>query len=89
MEGGHPVPPDSRWYAQICYPTAKIAGVRERMLTQQLRELEHAGIAHREVYPEVRPKFEYSLTNYGQTLRPISKIMCEWGKRHIKRTAAK
>ncbi len=59
------------------------------MLTQQLRELEHAGIVHREVYPEVPPKVEYSLTDYGQTLRPIIKIMCEWGKTHIKRIKVK
>jgi DNA-binding HxlR family transcriptional regulator len=67
----------------------KIPGVSERMLTQQLRELEHAGIVHREVYPEVPPKVEYSLTDYGQTLRPITEIMSEWGKRHIKQGAAK
>ncbi len=67
----------------------KIPGVSERMLTQQLRELEEDGIVHREVYPEVPPKVEYSLTDYGETLRPITKVMCEWGKKHIKRIKAK
>jgi DNA-binding HxlR family transcriptional regulator len=67
----------------------KIPGVSERMLTQQLRELEDAGIVHREVYPEVPPKVEYSLTEYGKTLRPITEVMCEWGKRHIKRRKSK
>ena len=59
----------------------KIPGVSERMLTQQLRELEDDGIVHREVYLEVPPKVEYSLTEYGRTLRPISEVMSEWGQR--------
>ncbi len=63
----------------------KIPGVSERMLTQQLRELERDGVVHREVYPEVPPKVEYSLTPYGGTLRPISDLMCDWGKKHLKR----
>lgn len=67
----------------------KIPGVSERMLTQQLRELEDDGIVHREVYPEVPPKVEYSLTEYGKTLRPITTVMCEWGQKHIKRIKAK
>ncbi len=67
----------------------KVAGVSERMLTQQLRELEGDGIVHREVYPEVPPKVEYSLTEYGRTLRPITEIMCEWGQKHMKRIKAK
>ncbi len=67
----------------------KIPGVSERMLTQQLRELEVDGIVHREVYPEVPPKVEYSLTDYGKTLRPITEVMCEWGLKHIKRIKAK
>lgn len=67
----------------------KIPGVSERMLTQQLRELEEDGIVHREVYAEVPPKVEYSLTEYGKTLRPITEVMCEWGQRHVKRLKAK
>ncbi len=67
----------------------KIPGVSERMLTQQLRELEHDGIVHREVYAEVPPKVEYSLTEYGQTLRPITEIMCAWGQKHIRRIRVK
>ena len=45
----------------------KIPGVRERMLTQQFRVFEDDGIVHREVYAEVPPKVEYSLTDYGKT----------------------
>ena len=55
------------------------------MLTQQLRELERDGVVHREVYPEVPPKVEYSLTKYGESLGQITKIMCDWGKKHMKR----
>jgi len=65
----------------------KIPDVSERMLTQQLRELEQHGIVRREVYPEVPLKVEYALTNYGRTLRPITDLMCEWGKRHMRRSA--
>jgi len=65
----------------------KIPDVSERMLTQQLREPEQHGIVRREVYPEVPLKVEYSLTDYGRTLRPITDLMCEWGKRHMRRSA--
>ena len=54
-----------------------------KMLTQQLRELEAAGIIHRKVYPVVPPKTEYSLTEYGRTLAPIVQEMCEWGEEHL------
>jgi len=67
----------------------RISGVSERMLTQQLRELEDDGIVHRKVYPEVPPKVEYSLTDYGKTLRPITEVMCAWGLKHIKRLKGK
>jgi DNA-binding HxlR family transcriptional regulator len=63
----------------------RIPDVSERMLTQQLRELERHGIVHRQVYPVVPPRVEYSLTPYGRTLRPITELMCDWGKEHIKR----
>ena len=67
----------------------KIPGVSERMLTQQLRELEQDGVVRREVYPEVPPKVEYSLTDYGKTPRPICDLMCRWGKQHMKRVMSK
>jgi DNA-binding HxlR family transcriptional regulator len=63
----------------------KIPGISERMLTQQLRELEADGIVHRQVYPEVPPKVEYSITEYGETLRPVSEAMCLWGQGHLAR----
>ena len=65
-----------------------IPGVSQRMLTQQLRELEEHGIIRRQVYPVVPPKVEYSLTPYGRTLRPITDLMCAWGEKHVKRLEA-
>ena len=52
----------------------------QRMLTLQLRELEKDGIIHREVYREIPPKVEYSLTNFGETLKPIIFLMRDWGE---------
>jgi DNA-binding HxlR family transcriptional regulator len=66
----------------------KIPDVSERMLTQQLREMEADGVVRRKVYPVVPPKVEYSLTAYGRTLRPITELMCAWGKRHMRRLEA-
>ncbi len=66
----------------------QIPDVSERMLTQQLRQLEDDGIVRRKVYSEVPPKVEYSLTPYGRTLRPITDLMCTWGKKHVKRLRA-
>ncbi|MBD1913671.1 MULTISPECIES: helix-turn-helix domain-containing protein [unclassified Leptolyngbya] len=57
-------------------------GVTQKMLTQQLRELEDDGIIHREVYPQVPPKVEYSLTPLGRTLEPILDAMHAWGQRY-------
>ncbi|KQX68340.1 winged helix-turn-helix transcriptional regulator [Paenibacillus sp. Root444D2] len=55
-------------------------GITQFMLTLQLRELERDGIIHREVYKEVPPKVEYSLTDFGKTLVPIIISMKEWGE---------
>lgn len=55
-------------------------GVTQKMLTQQLRELESQGIVTRRVYPQVPPKVEYSLTADGKSLKPVVEAMCKWGK---------
>ena len=61
----------------------RIQGITQKMLTQQLRELERDGLVHREVYPEVPPRVEYSLTESGRTLEPVLNLMCQWGsQRH-------
>jgi DNA-binding HxlR family transcriptional regulator len=51
----------------------------QRMLTLHLRELERDGLIHREVYPEVPPKVEYSLTEMGRSLEPLLRFMSQWG----------
>lgn len=56
-----------------------LAPVTQKMLTQQLREMESDGIVHREVYPVVPPKVEYSLTDLGCSLIPVIDAMKEWG----------
>lgn len=55
-----------------------------RMLTLQLRELERDGIVHREIYGQVPPKVEYSLTPVGQKLAPVLMQMREWGERYAR-----
>lgn len=61
----------------------RIPNVTQRMLTNQLRELEEDGIIHREVYPQVPPKVEYSLTSLGSSLRPILLALKAWGDQHM------
>jgi len=57
-----------------------IAGVTERMLSRQLRELEADGLVRREVYPQVPPRVEYSLTELGASLIPILLELRRWGE---------
>jgi DNA-binding HxlR family transcriptional regulator len=56
-----------------------MSGVTHQMLAKQLRELETEGLLHRKVYPQVPPKVEYSLTEFGLTLEPIILAMKDWG----------
>jgi len=60
-----------------------LPGCTQRMLTNQLRELEADGIVHREIYPQVPPRVEYSLTELGRDLEPMVRAMCAWGQRHV------
>jgi DNA-binding HxlR family transcriptional regulator len=66
----------------------QIPGITEKMLTQQLRELEADGIVARRVYPTVPPKVEYSLTQYGRSLKRALRSICDWGRIHMERTGA-
>src|SRR5262249_21496689 len=66
----------------------QIPGITEKMLTQQLRELEADGIVDRRVYPTVPPKVEYSLTEYGRSLKRALRAICDWGRTHMERIAA-
>ncbi|MGP7818608.1 winged helix-turn-helix transcriptional regulator [Niallia sp. 01092] len=58
-------------------------GITQKTLVNQLRELEQDHIIHREVYPIVPPKVEYSLTEQGTSLMPILESMYEWGKNYM------
>lgn len=62
-----------------------IPGITQRMLTKQLRELEADQIIHRKIFPEIPPKVEYSLTDFGLTLTPILKSLQEWGMEYIEK----
>ncbi|OFK76878.1 HxlR family transcriptional regulator [Staphylococcus pettenkoferi] len=55
----------------------------QSMLTKQLRELERDGLVHREVYKEIPPKVEYSLTELGKKFEPILKYMYDWGEENL------
>lgn len=83
-----------KWKAPILWHLAKetmrfsdlqrlFTDTTRKMLTQQLRELEADGLVHREVYPQVPPKVEYSLTAKGATILPMLNVMCEWGKGYL------
>jgi DNA-binding HxlR family transcriptional regulator len=54
-----------------------------KMLTQQLRELESDSLISRAVYPVVPPKVEYTLTDFGQSLKPILRAMYDWGAMYL------
>ena len=60
-----------------------VTGISEKMLIQQLRELEADGLVHREAYHEVPPRVEYSLTEFGVSLNEVLLPLCEWGERHM------
>jgi len=57
-----------------------LSGVSQKVLTANLRSLEEKGIIVREVYPEVPPRVEYTLTDLGKTLEPIIDSMHAWGE---------
>ena len=57
--------------------------VTPKMLTQQLRALEEAGMIRREVIPARPPKTVYSLTPFGESLVPVLDAMCRWGRDHL------
>lgn len=64
-----------------------IPEITEKMLTQQLRELEKDGIVSRNVYAEAAPKVDYSFTEYGLSLKPVLQTLCNWGETHLKRSS--
>ncbi|MEU9779523.1 helix-turn-helix domain-containing protein [Streptomyces phaeochromogenes] len=65
-----------------------LPGVSEKMLIQHLREMEEDGLVHREVYREVPPKVEYSLTEHGVSLNAALASLGAWGTERIRRIGA-
>ena len=59
-----------------------VPGISKKVLTDNLRALENDGIINREVFAEVPPRVEYSLSELGQTLKPILDAMWEWGNEY-------
>ena len=66
-----------------------VVGVTEKMLIQQLREMESDLLVHREVFPQIPPKVEYSLTANGRALQDALKPLCNWGSKHMKQIGAR
>jgi DNA-binding HxlR family transcriptional regulator len=62
-----------------------VTGISEKMLIQQLREMEADGIAARKDYKEIPPRVEYSLTRFGVSLSEALRPLCDWGREHMGR----
>lgn len=60
-----------------------IPDINKKMLTQQLRELEYNDIVHREVYSQIPPKVEYSISEYGKGLSSVLQVLNDWGVSHM------
>jgi DNA-binding HxlR family transcriptional regulator len=56
--------------------------VSQKVLIQQLREMEEHGIVHRDIFRQVPPRVEYSATPLGFSFEPVLSALCEWGRRH-------
>lgn len=63
---------------------SRISNATPKMLTQQLRELEGQQLVHREVYPVIPPKVEYSLTDTGRSLMPVLMAIRDWGSEYLR-----
>lgn len=60
----------------------RISGITQKMLTQQLREMEQDRLITRTVYPQVPPKVEYALTDHGRSLQSVLRALSDWGIAH-------
>jgi DNA-binding HxlR family transcriptional regulator len=58
--------------------------ISQKVLVQQLRELEEHRLVHREVFRQVPPRVDYSATSLGLSLEPIMLALCDWGARHAR-----
>ncbi|MCK1441491.1 MULTISPECIES: helix-turn-helix domain-containing protein [unclassified Bradyrhizobium] len=66
----------------------RLAGITQRLLTKQLRELEEVGLVLRTVYAEVPPRVEYRVTEEGESLRPVMEMLSRWGTARLDRQSA-
>lgn len=64
-----------------------VSGISQKILTAQLRDMEKNGLVSRKVYAEVPPRVEYSLTELGQSLKPVLDAMQAWGEEYKKRAS--
>jgi len=82
-----------RWKAVVLYHlfsgprrlselTRLMPGASQKVLIQQLREMEEHGLVHREVFRQVPPRVDYSATELGLSLHPVIESLCDWGRRH-------
>ncbi|WP_456622080.1 MULTISPECIES: winged helix-turn-helix transcriptional regulator [unclassified Bradyrhizobium] len=67
----------------------RLSRITQRMLTRQLRELEADGLIHREIYAQVPPRVEYSLTALGRSLEPVVRMLWTWGNQYLATEAAR
>jgi DNA-binding HxlR family transcriptional regulator len=67
----------------------EVVGITEKMLIQQLRQMEADGLIHREVYREVPPRVEYSVTEFGRSLNQALVPLGDWGEQHMARIVAR
>ena len=61
----------------------RLDGITQSTLTKQLRELENDGFIHREIYKEIPPKVEYSLTEFGESFIPVLQTMMAWSEKYL------
>ncbi len=71
---------ETRRYGEL---KKSLMGITHKMLSQHLKELENDGLILRKEYCQIPPKVEYSLTQKGETLIPVLKIMSDWGEAHM------
>jgi DNA-binding HxlR family transcriptional regulator len=64
-------------------PSRSVPGISQKMLTQQLRQMEKDGLVSRKIYPEVPPRVEYSLTDIALNLKPALDAMHKWGTKYL------
>ena len=69
-----------KWKPIILFCLTKQTMRYGKLLTQELKELEHLGLIDRQEFKELPPRVEYSLSKMGESLKPVLKVLCDWGK---------